>query len=148
MPMIKGRLSKDGALVDVRLGLSQTEITRLSSANQVAPGPIKVIALIDTGADATLIDPSVLQLMPLPISGFHFTNVPALGGLGIAVERDADIVLPHPSQDVGKDLNLPGWTVYEQDIGHLGYQMLVDRDVLDRCDFHYLGRNGGFEIEY
>jgi hypothetical protein len=75
-------------------------------------------------------------------------NVPALGGLGIAVEYDAGLRILHPAGNTSHDLVFTDLPVLELDLGQVGYQALIGRDVLAVCNFFYQGPAGRFELIY
>src|SRR5688572_2195607 len=99
MPSFRVPVLTDGALVDVLIGFSQLEVRRLRLRGSPIPHPISVHALLDIGADSTCVDPQSLGNLTLPLQGISFANVPALGGLMPAIERDASLRIVHPAND-------------------------------------------------
>ena len=74
--------------------------------------------------------------------------MPALGGLRAGAHYHASLAVVHPSADPSKNLVLQNLLVLEVPLAGLGYQTLVGRDVLDRCDFLYGGRRQRFTLAY
>ena len=148
MPVLRGRLRTEGALVEVRIGLSRLEVRRLRNASRPVPAPVAVRALIDTGAQDSCVDPAALGLLVLLQRGITLANVPALGGLAPAYELDASLTVIHPSGDPRQDLIVPDLPLVQLALGVLGYQVLVGRDVLAGCKFLYNGSRGRFRLSY
>jgi hypothetical protein len=46
------------------------------------------------------------------------------------------------------DLIVQNLLILEMPLGGLGYQALIGRDLLDRCDFFYGGRSQRFSLTY
>ncbi|HYH68506.1 MAG TPA: hypothetical protein VD866_27690, partial [Urbifossiella sp.] len=104
MPQLTGGWTpQDGAVVSVLIGVGKGERTRLRKANSPIPQPKAIIALIDTGAEVSCIDPSVVPGLGLASKGFTLANLPAGGGLSATVEHSATVRIPHPSGDPRDD---------------------------------------------
>lgn len=149
MPSLTGPWSEfDGALVAVRVGVSRQELLRLRSARQPIPQPADFTALIDTGAQVTCIDPAALRGLGLTLYGITPVNVPAVGGLSGAVQYAASLTLVHPSGNPTDDFVIPDLPLTEVNLGPLGYQLLIGRDVLVLCSFHLDGPGLTFTLDY
>jgi hypothetical protein len=148
MPVLTGPLSAEGAVVDARIGWSDSAAQAQRAALRPVPPPVDVRALIDSGAEVSCADPSVIQALGLPVGGFVLANVPAQGGLTYATQHDAGLVLIHPSGDMRLNLVIRTLLVVELPIGVLGYQTLLGRDVLTGCRFLYDGPAAKFELHY
>jgi hypothetical protein len=120
----------------------------LRAALQPVPPPAEVRAILDSGAEVTCIDGSVVQTLGFPVGGITLANVPAAGGLTIGLHHDVNVTLVHPSGDPRQDLVVEDWPVIELRLRPLGYQVLVGRDVLNRCRFVYHGPRGRFRLAY
>ncbi len=149
MPSLIGSWSEfDGALVTVRIGVSRQELLRLRTARQAIPQPAEFMALIDCGAQMTCVDATALRGLGLTLYGVTPINVPALGGLSAAVQYAASFILVHPSGNPLDDLVIPDLPLTEIDIGAIGYQILLGRDVLTLCNFHLDGLGLTFSLDY
>ena len=148
MPFLRGLLRPEGALVEVRLSWSAVQIRRLRQARRPVPPVIDAQALLDTGAEITCVDELLVQHLSLPLAQVTLANVPMLGGLRASPHYHAGIALTHPSGDPSQGLALPNLIVLEMPLAGLGYQVLIGRDVLDRCDFLYSGRRQRFTVAY
>lgn len=135
-------------MVTVLVGVGKGERTRLRKANRPIPQPRAVNALIDTGAEVSCIDPSVVPGLGLASKGFTLANLPAGGGLSATVEHSAEVRLAHPSGDPRDDFVAPDHALTELPIGALGYEMLIGRDLLVRCAFRLDGPSLTFTLDY
>jgi hypothetical protein len=148
VPVLKGVLQAEGALVEVQLCWSAGQARRLRMAQRPVPPPLDARALLDTGAEITCIDGAVVQQLGLPLAQLALANVPVLGGLRAGAHYHAGITVFHPSGDPGRALVLQNLLILEVPLAGLGYQALIGRDVLDRCDFLYGGRRQRFALAY
>jgi hypothetical protein len=112
------------------------------------PAPVVVRALVDTGAESTCADPSVLAPLNLPLDTVTFANVPAAGGLVTLPQYDAGITVVHPSGKARFNLVVGDLKVVELSLGWLGYDALLGRDVLNRCALVYHGPRQRFKLAY
>ena len=97
MPQLSGSLQPRGALVEVIVGLARQDVQALHRALRPVPQPATLTALIDTGADATCLDPAIVNALHLPVVKIGLGNMPAAGGLTVATEHRAGVTIPHPS---------------------------------------------------
>ena len=148
MPTLTAALTPEGAMVDVHVGLSASTVQGLRTALQPVPPPVSARALLDTGAEITCLDSSVIQTLGLPPGGWAFVNLPAQGGVGIAPLYEAGLTVLHPSGNARDNLVVGNLNVYEVPLAGLGYQALIGRDVLARCRFLYNGRGNRFRLAY
>jgi hypothetical protein len=148
MPVLTGVVSSEGVLVDVQIGWSAASGRTLRAALRPVPPLVEAKALIDTGADSSCVDPTILQALGLPVGGFAMINVPAHGGLTFATQHDASLSVLHTSGDARMNWVLDSVLVVELAIGVLGYQMLLGRDVLAGCRFLFDGPANKFELSY
>jgi hypothetical protein len=148
VPVLKGVLSADGALVEVHVGWSAGQARLLRQAQRPVPPTLDARALLDTGAEVTCLDTVLVQQLSLPLAQLALANVPALGGLRAGAHYHASVTIVHPSSDPAQVLVLQNLLILEVPLAGLGYQVLLGRDVLDRCDFLYGGRRQRFTLAY
>jgi hypothetical protein len=148
MPVLVAPLQPDGAIVEVLIGWSASDVHKLRMALQPIPASVSASALLDTGAEITCLDVSLVQALGLPVGGVVLANVPALGGPAGTIYRDINLTVVHPSGNSHDNLIEPNLTTLEVNLGPLGYQMLIGRDVLARCRFLYHGPRGRFRLAY
>ena len=148
MPVLRGLLQDDGALVEVMLGWSISRARQLRAALRPVPPPVQMRALIDTGADTTCVDASLVEQLGLPFGGTTPVNLPAHGGLTFSSLFNASVTILHPSGRPRDNLAVLDLSIVELDLAALGYQALVGRDVLARCRFLYDGPKNTFQLRY
>jgi hypothetical protein len=148
VPVLKGILQPEGAIIEVQIGWSAGQIRQLRQAHRPVPPALDTRALVDTGAEITCVDGALLQQLGLPLAQLALANVPALGGLRVGAHYHAGIVVPHPTGGPGMHLAVENLLILEVPLAGLGYQALIGRDLLNRCDFLYSGRRQGFTLMY
>ena len=149
MPSLTGVWTElDGALVAVRIGVSRQELLRLRASRHPIPQPVDLTALIDSGAQITCVDSAILPGLDLTLFGVTPVNVPSLGGLSAAVQYAASLIVIHPSGNAQDDFVISDLPIAEVNLGALGYQLLIGRDVLVACQFHLDGPKLTFTLDY
>lgn len=148
MPRLSGVLEAEGALVAVEIGLSRAEVRRLRHAARPIPAVVSLRALLDTGAECSCVDPHAVGTLALPVQNIGLANVPAVGGLVPTILRDASLTVVHPSGDSRLNLVVADLSLAEVSLAALSYEVLIGRDVLDRCRFLYDGRGRRFRLTY
>jgi hypothetical protein len=148
MPTITASLLSEGALVDVLFGLPHTMVQTLRQQLQPIPQARQVRALIDTGAEATCLDPSVLRHLALPLDSLQLANMPAVAGLTLTKQYRASVTLLHSSGDARQHFVATELLICELPLGVLGYHAVIGRDMLDELRFVYDGPGKTFTLEY
>ena len=148
MPVLKGVLQTEGALVEVEAGWSAVQARRLRQAQQPVPPDRGAWGLLDTGAEITCFDTILVRQLGLPLAQVTLANVPALGGLQAGAHFHGGLRLLHPSGDPLQTLQIPNLLVLEMPLATIGYHVVIGRDILDRCDFLYRGRRQRFTLIY
>ncbi len=148
MPVLRAALQAEGALVDVLVGWSTARAQALRTALRPVPPPVPARAVLDSGAEVTCIDSSLVQTLGLLPKGFTLANLPTVGGLTLGMEYDVSLTVLHPSGDARFHLVVSDLVVVELALGVLGYQALIGRDVLAVCKFLYDGPRGRFRLAY
>ncbi len=148
MPWLTDVVQPEGPIVAVEIGLSRMEIQRLRKAVRPVPAAVSLRALIDTGADCSAVEPRAVASLALPVKNITLANIPALGGLTPITQHDAGLTLVHPSGDTRLNLVMGTLLLAEVSLGALGYEVLIGRDVLQRCRFLYHGPRNRFKLAY
>jgi hypothetical protein len=65
-----------------------------------------------------------------------------------AVRYSAALLIPHPSGNPRDDFDIPDVILTELDIGALGYEMLIGRDLLVLCSLRFDGPSLSFTLSY
>jgi hypothetical protein len=148
MPTLKGAVDRDGALLNIEFGVSASAIQNLRASHRPIPQPVSAIAVVDSGAEVTCLDTSLVQKLGLSVVGFSTANVPAIGGVHFSAMHAVSLTIRHPSGHAGGNLVIPDLPVLEVPLGVLGYHSLIGRDVLAKCHFVYDGPGSWFEFSY
>lgn len=148
MPIVTGRIRAEGALAKVRMSWSTSAVQGQRAALKPIPPPVEVWALLDSGAESTVLNTGLVQSLGLPWGGIIMSNSPAVGGLNFTSQYEIDLTLLHRSGIPSQDLLVRDLAVVELDLGSLGYQALIGRDVLTSCRFLYNGPAGRFKLAY
>jgi hypothetical protein len=145
MPVLKGDLQADGAVVNIRVGWSHARAQKLRQSLRPVPPPMTVRALLDTGAEITCIDHAIVKSLGLPFGGTVFANVPTHGGFAVQILCDISLTLLHPA---GTQLITANLNAMELSLAGLGYEALIGRDVLNHHSFLYHGRLKKFRLAF
>jgi hypothetical protein len=148
MPIIRGPIEGDGAIVDVVFGWSAAAVRKLRAGLRPIPPRVAGRALLDTGAEVTCLDASLIRSLGLAPVGPIFANLPAIGGVGVSLQFEAAVTILHPGGIASDHLAVSDVAVLEAPLSVLGYQALIGRDVLARCRLLYDGLANQFDLSY
>jgi hypothetical protein len=148
MPLINGRLTDEGAIVEVVVAVSPNREVVLRRAGFPVPHPIHVRAVIDTGSHACIFQPSLFRALGLTRIGTVPVRTPstAPGSPHHADWYDVRIGIV-----CGPQITLLGnfHALAAEDFLPDEYaQAIVGRDLLARCDFAYQGRSRAFSLDF
>ena len=113
------------------------------------PTPQKILALIDTGAGISAVEPTVLAALGLTPTGEADIHTPSTGGspvktptydvrIAILAGRAGDL---HFISETVQVTGTPGLNVW-------GYDALIGRDILKTCVMIYNGADNIFILSY
>lgn len=131
------------------VGVSHAKRTALVAAKQPVPNVAQVLALVDTGASGTCVDPSVLQSLALTPTGSAMVNTPSTGAQPVSADQyDVSIFVPG-SDATQAPLVVPNLPVICAELLLAqGFHVLIGRDILSRCLLSYNGTAGQFTLAY
>lgn len=135
-------------IVDAYFHVSEPRWNYLNQRGLTVPNPFLGKALVDTGADGSCIDLTVVRHLCLEERGIAETLTPSTGqNVHLATEYDLAIIIP-----IGRigdsSLVMGCLQVIESDLfAKQGIHALIGRDVLQRCIFHYDG-SGYFSLAW
>ncbi len=146
MPTLNGTVTLAGALVAIRVGVSEARRNALQRCGFPVPPPAQVQAVVDTGSFITLVDvAAVTPLGVLPYRQRKFFTAASgttpqtkpVYDLSVTILDGAGGTLAYwPSIDVLEAVFLAGDVVHG----------VVGRDLLVACELYYNGRGGTFSL--
>lgn len=147
MPHLTLQISSRGPIVEMWVLASLPRIDALKHANKPLPSPVQTRALIDTGADCTAIDSTVLHQLGITPTGTTPIHTPSTqGSPHIALQFDVGIAFVHPVST--SSLHIGSIPVIQADTANQGFGALIGRDVLSRCLFVYDGTAHSFCLAF
>ena len=144
-------LTTDGPIVQVRVGFARSTELAIRRAGLSVRNPLDLAALIDTGADVSMIDHGLLTPFvreQMPLAAFVHVNAPGLGGLALRPQFLTGIRVCNPSGNPRHDLAIPNTELVEHNLGSSGFQVLIGRDILSQIEFHHDGPAHRFTLTY
>lgn len=138
MPTVNGTIVPGlGPLIDIWVGLSAPRCRALKDAGQTPPTPVRVRALLDTGASGTCVDEQVIAPLHLVPTGMIHMHTPSTAGT------------PHlcPQYDIGVGISAaPDFHMMRFTLPILAVALraqnidaLIGRDLLDDTTLIYNG---------
>ena len=147
MPHINLSMTHSGPLVDVWLAVSAPREAALRREKLPVPTPIKIRALLDTGASCTAIDPAAIAKLQVPVTGTTSILTPSTAGVAHTCNQyDVLLAILDPN---GSPLYLgTSVPVVESALASQGIEGLIGRDVLGGALFIFNGTAGHFTLSY
>ena len=146
MPHLTASVSSTGALLRIHIGPSRERLAALKDAGKRAPPLVSAWALIDTGAERTVIDLPIVAKLGLVPTGTISMHTPSTGStphetylydVGIHFYDDADNYL------VNRPLAVTG-----VDLSNCGCEVLIGIDLLSKCLLVFDGRANTFALAF
>jgi len=144
MLKLKSEISDAGIIVKLRISVSQIREIAMRARGRAIPKPVGISAMIDTGADCTLLDGSVtLQLGLLPTGQTLLFSLETGKDVETLPVFDVDVVFV---LDGGTSTRITT-KVASKSLGEtLPYKALLGRDLLRLCTLVYDGPENEFEL--
>jgi hypothetical protein len=140
-----------GPIVRVRIGFSRGKELAIRRSGRAILTPIDVDALIDTGADVSMIESGLLTPFVregMDLKAIVHVNAPGLGGLALCPQFLTGVRICHPTGNRQQDVLFPAAELVEYALGGPDYQVLIGRDILSRLVFQYDGPAATFSVTY
>lgn|SRR5574337_2095263 len=149
MPHFTLQIVSNRPILNAVVGVSEARRAALEAAGQPVPGGIPIRALLDTGASASCLDPSVLGQLGLTTpTGSTLVHTPTTGSTPVSADVfDIGLLIPgaEPSH---VPLVLPTVPVTRHDFSAQGFLALIGRDILCQCVLVYNGSMGFFTLAF
>ena len=147
MPVVSQLIDYTGKpVVTLYVTMGETDAEDRRGRGFIVPGPLKVLALVDTGAGRSQVDLTILEQLGLRPNGEEDVFTASTGKN--SESRDIYVVnLAFAGDRPGALANdLP--VIGTDSLAGLKVEMLLGRDVLDCCLLAYDGPNRRFSLAY
>ena len=147
MPTIALPLDGGRPIVAVQVGVPAALARALRQAGRTVPVPLRLSAMLDTGASRTCINHRVRRRLALRPFSWLNLSTPSSGSSARATRMlyKVNLAVLHPA---GQHLTRNAFTVAAVPLKHLGVEVLLGRDLLALCRFLYDGKGGKFKLRY
>ena len=129
---------RHGAVVELLVAVSVEEEDRLAALGRVAPAPVAIEALIDTGASSSTVPLEVAESM-----GLRPVDSMMVEGYAGAVRRLSVFALRFLSRSGDVPIHVRAIAIPQTD---RPIESVVGRDALSQCLFRYDGFHGKFDL--
>ena len=134
-------LTASGPILQVSIGRSRELITTLSAFGQPVPSPHTVEALIDTGAQTTVINPETVRRLAIRPVGAVRINTPSTVDPLLCNRYHVNVYF-------SESFAVENIFAIEAPMGGPPYQCLIGRDMLRRASFVYNGNANEFILTF
>lgn len=131
-------------MLTVFFAISQARQVALQKAGQPVPQAFQAMALIDTGASCTNIDPVIVTALNLQATGSASVVTPSTGPTPHQTDQyDVGVVIPGPQANsipfILRTVPVIAMPLFQAQ----GFHALIGRDILSHCVLTYNGGAGG-----
>jgi hypothetical protein len=145
MPHFTITIGSDGPIIDLSVAVGLSWQGRLAARGSVAPAPVSVRALIDTGSDPSVVHPQVLQQLGVQATGSIRIRQPGTGS-AFRLAGVSDVRLSIGGLSPGTLwISMP---VVSVALSTPTVLALIGRDVLERCTLFYNGPRGDVTLSF
>jgi predicted aspartyl protease len=130
-----------GPVADISVGTTRSLSATLSAQGQPVPTSVRALAMIDTGAAATVLSPSVVESLELRPVGVAQISTPSTTKPQWVHRYAVDLVFPNGE-------NIHDVMALEAPLGGQRIQCLIGRDVLAHGLLVYLGHTNQFTLSF
>lgn len=147
MPHFTSPIVAEGPILNVIFTVSEARRRALEKADRPVPSLVQVRGLVDTGASHTCVDPSIIQALEIPDSGFASMVTPTTGSSSVRKSTyDVGLAIFATNQD--PPYHIRNMAVAECELSNQGFHALIGRDVLSKCILHYNGAAGVYTLAF
>ncbi len=147
MPRLEVPISPRGPILDVRLCAATEDVDAIAAAGRLVSPASSVSGLVDTGAEMTAIEQSIIDWMGIPVINFLEATSSVLGD----EVRMVGVYRLRMTFGSLETSDAPRWrTIYAIGVKVVspGAVVLVGRDLLATCRFTYDGRKRRLMMSY
>ena len=149
MPQLTQPVGALGAVVHVALRPSTRLHRTLQAAGKLPPTAIEGLAIVDTGANRTCVDRSVVSALGLVPLGVSRVRTPSTGDAPTSGRQFEVALLLQTSVPGESPLEVDPLEVVALDlVAWQGVHAILGRDVLERCLLVYHGPEEQFTLAY
>ena len=147
MPVLTAAFQAGVPLVRIAVGVSEPRQGALQAVSQPIPDPQGCLALLDTGASHSCVDPTILAALGLSPTGSVSVLTASSGTTPHACRQfDVALVIFMDNQQIHlASLTIP---VMELDLVNQGFGALIGRDVLSQGLLVYNGKRGELMLSF
>ncbi|HEX4146210.1 MAG TPA: hypothetical protein VHY91_22100 [Pirellulales bacterium] len=146
MPVLNAAFMGGSPLVQVAIGVSMPRSNALVAAGRQPPNPQLCLALLDTGASGTCVDPSILTSLALTPTGSTNVVTPSSAVPHQCGMFDVSLIIFMNNQQLHlASLTIP---VMGLPLVHQGFAAIIGRDVLAQGMLVYNGKQGQLTLSF
>lgn len=145
MPEISGPIEAAGAYIPIRIMQSPELVQALGAAGLSPATPTTILALLDTGASISALDPLLIRQLGLQERGLTHIHTPSTGP-AVASCREFDAMISLGASEA-EPLVLT-ISVIEAEFASQGFLGLIGRDILNAGVLTYDGPAGVFSFSW
>jgi len=139
-------LSTDGPIVEVLSGLNGRDSLSCLNAGRTIPSPLRLRALIDSGADVTAVSPKVVQELELAVS--EKVSSQTAGGTAVVRLFNVSLSISGPLGSAGPMLHREDMVVSELAVTLPNIDVLIGMDILRQSMFILDGPGKQFTLAF
>lgn len=149
MRAVTGRIERQGLFIYPMILPTRFQVDALKAQGLAYPPPQQVAALIDTGASASVLDPSVIAALGLTLAGQTLIHTPSTGSqYEQRNQYAACISLIDPGLDPSRGIKAFNVGVIESHLASEGFLALIGWDILSHCILTSDGPAERFSLEF
>ncbi|HKI36114.1 MAG TPA: hypothetical protein VKA46_29930 [Gemmataceae bacterium] len=149
MPLISGPITEHGAVIDVFVGVSRNRQAALERSGLAVPARVGLRVQLDSGSYITGLTISLFRQLGISPIGTEKVSTPSTGPGRRHEASLYDVILWMVSGRNLTPLSVRAIACEDFDRDRDGdVHGIVGRDILDRCNFWWLGLDRRFELGY
>ena len=131
----------NGPIVEIQLWVSRSLQEVLRKKGQSIPDPVKVTAMIDTGASGTVVNPSVIQALGIQPVGVTAIKTPSTTAPVLCHQYELAVLFPN-------NVVIDSCIAVEAPLQGQHIKCLIGRNILAHGVLIYTGYTNYFHIEF